>query len=312
MPRQSQISPIVWTLLAVVCGLSIANATLPADETALATRCNNEVFAAFILPEAGHRVALTSQAIDRVLFSQSKIGQIHWNNPAFAEPTSRHGNHSGTVTFTMEYPKGGNDEVFTPRVVFAIDLLPKLPPMVGRTPKGSLVGVYSGFDMTPMNGWFPAETRLGAFGATFLTQKSETPKSDREFIRVPPPVPNVRTSFSLPIDVSKDRTIRDLSGVKRVSMQPYAVYEDFKFTEWLIYSRTIKEGVEISQCQCRWDNETFTLTLNGEISTQRYKIGDMVQVSNLEFRVEEIVEGNQQAVPAAWVNIADIDVVRKH
>jgi len=56
--------------------------------------------------------------------------------------------------------------------------------------------------------------------------------------------------------------------------------------------------------------DTLTLTGSTELVTRRYNIDDTVQVSNLKFRIVEIVKPDDQVVPAAWINIADIDVVR--
>ena len=52
------------------------------------------------------------------------------------------------------------------------------------------------------------------------------------------------------------------------------------------------------------------VTLLSVPTMKRYRIGDEVQVSNLRFRVAEIVHWKDQKPATAWVNISDLDVVR--
>ena len=283
--------------------------TLSAEDPDPAKCCNNQVFAAFFW-QAPVSIAETSQGIDRVLFSRSKFAQIHFKDGVLPDPEARYGNHSATSTGTENGVIDDEILVMAPQVFFAIDLLPELPPMVGRQPKGTLTAIYAGYRMKPINVWYPEETKLGVFGATFSTQVRKTPASDREFIRVPTKEGDLAAGFSLPIDLDKNNNADRLSYSREISMRPCAVYEDFGFTEWILYSRIVDDEIEISHRQVKKNYETLTMTGSTELVTQRYKIDDTVHVSNLKFRIEEIVKIDDQAVPTAWINIADIDVVR--
>jgi len=295
--------------VAISCVSLLGTTTASAEDPDPAQCCNNQVFASFYWP-GPIAIAVTSQGIDRVLFSGSPFAQIQWKDPALSNPKSRSGNHAAQCTGTEINPPGNGDLVMAPQLYFSIDLLPDLPPMVERQPRGKLTAIYAGFRMKPINGWYPEETKLGVFGASFSTHVRKTPASDKEFIRLPTDGRESASGFSLPIDLEKIRNARRLDDEGEISMLPCAVYEDFGFTEWIIYSRLVEDGVEISHRQVKRGYDTLALTGNTGLMTQRYKIGATVQVSNLTFRIVEIVKPDDQVVPAAWINIADIDVVR--
>ncbi len=310
MPRDLIRSGLRGMIAGVIYCLSLMDINiLSAEDPDPAKCCNNQVFAAFFL-QAPISIAETSQGIDRVLFSKSKFAQIYFKNGVLADPKARYGNHAATCTGTENGVIDDEILVMAPQVFFAIDLLPELPPMVGRQPRGTLTAIYAGYRMKPVNGWYPEETKFGVFGATFRTQVRNSPASDREFIRLPTEAPDLGAGFSLPIDLDKNNNADRLSYSREISMRPCAVYEDFGFTEWIIYSRIVDDEIEISHRQVKKNYDTLTMNGTTELVTQRYGINDTVQVSNLKFRIEEIVKFDDQVVPVAWINIADIDVVR--
>jgi len=232
--RESLTSCWVHILAVGVSFVSVFGVTtLLAEDPDPAKCCNNQVFAAFFWP-GGIGIAVSSQGINKVLFSKSKFAEIHFQDGVLADPNSRFGNHAATCIFTEINPPGNGDLVMTPQLFFALDLLPQLPPMVGRQPKGTLTAIYAGYKIRTINGWYPEETKLGLFGATFSTQVSKTPASDGEFIRLPTDGRHSASAFSLPLDLVRKRHPKFLNYSNEISMLPCAVYEDFGFTEWII------------------------------------------------------------------------------
>ncbi len=303
-------------LLAVVLCLSPGLRKLVADDREVAKRCNNIALAPFVPLDAGARLARTSQAIDRVLFTSpdpdpKKTFKLNdWNNAENDSATSNYGKDFARIGFRRMSAENAKVPVLNPCLVSQIQLLPDFERFLGVKPWGRLISIYSCSE-PPENDWFPAGTRVGLFGGTFSTQKAETPEGDREFVRVQKQDENNRPCFSLPIDLAADHTVKDSFGVRPIEMPSHAEYEDFGNTEWMIYSRIVDYGVEISQSEIRWDYATSTQVQTGEVSTERYRVGDMFQVSNLKFRIEEIVRFDNQEVAAAWVNISEIDIVRQ-
>ena len=303
------------SILAVMFRVSSGISTLSADDGQVAKRCHNQALAPFVPLAAGQRIAATSQAIDRIVFTDSDPNSGDrlegWGHSAAANASLNYGNHSVRVQRKKKSTPTPKKEIMTLNLMSTIQLLPDFPFFLGVKPWGRLIAFDRGLEMTPVNNWVPAETKRGLFGATFSTQTVESPQGDREFVRVPTTTPNKLASFSLPIDLIADRNINDAFDVPLAKMPPCVVYEDFGNTEWLIYCQIDDEdGVVISQCEMRWDEINDNQKQTGEISRQRYKIGDMVQVSNLKFGIEEIVSFDQQVVPAAWVNISAIDIIR--
>jgi len=304
----------VSIVLAAVLHLSPLIPILFADDPEVAKRCNNQALAGFVPLDAGWRIAATSQAIDRIIFtdpdpkSERKLDTWTIREPA----KSSYGHHNAWVIFGKTSTPEANLQTFAPVVSYQFQLLPNFesPQFLGVKPWGRLIGRYWAPQMSVTNDWFPSETKLGIFGATFSTQIAETTQGDRQFVRVTASDSNQRACFSLPIDLADNRTMKDAFGVPRWKMPPQAAYEDFGNTEWMIYSRIVEDGVEISTCETRWDYPANTSKQIGDISTAMHKFGATVQVSNLKFRINEIVRFDTQEVPAAWVNISDLDIVR--
>lgn len=298
--------------IAWLCSLS--RSKLQADEPRIVTT-RNQLFSEFVLPETGQQIAATSQAVTRIEFAGSKFGKLEFEKDATSAPETRIGQHASVCIFKMVYTPAinyeGPPEVFSPVVSFSIYLLPELPSMTGRKPTGRLEAVNMGCNITE-NGWYPAETRLGAFGATFATQKCETASSDRDFVRwhVPEADRNRRTSFSLPIDLQKHFDISRYSKSDTFTGFPISIYEDFTPDEWVIYCRLHDEGVEIWHGRARWEPSNAEVTMLVRPTSAVYRVGDLVEVSNLRFRIAGIVHFHDQAYPTAWINIYDLDVAR--
>jgi hypothetical protein len=280
-----------------------------AQDPKLTTRDKNEVFADFVLPEYSERLATSSQSIDRVIFSGSKFGKIHLSENA-PDASLRHGNHAAIAVVAPQFDRQNGQDQDGPQITFSLQLLPALPSTDGHVATGRLTAIYNGFDMSPIHGWFPNETMLGVFGATFVTQKRQTGSSERELVRVEGTTPDLRSGFSLPIDVCEFSQVTDTSRGRSFEFLPCSVYEDFAGTHWLIYCHMGDGGVEISQCKTLWEDAPIKHTLLERPLKKLYRIGDDVVVSNMKFRVAEIVEWNTQTPRAAWVNISAIDIVR--
>lgn len=315
MPKTIMMAFCGASILAILFRMCTGIPTLSADDGEVAKRCHNQALAPFVPLVAGQRIAATSQAIDRIVFIDPDPNFDDrldgWKYSAATNDPLSYGNHSVRVQLTKNSAQDAKSEIMFLGVISTIQLLPDFPHFRGVKPWGRLIAFDQVSEMSPVNGWFPAETKRGLFGATFSTQKAASRHGDREFVRVPATDPSKLACFSLPIDLVIDRTIKDFFGATQAKMPAHTVYEDFGNTEWLIHCKIDDEGsVGISQCESRWDYGTNTLSQVGEISRQRYKIGDLVQVSNLKFGVEEVVSFNQQAVPSAWVNISAIDIVR--
>jgi len=302
------------TAVAAVLAILPGSLSLFGDDPDVAKRCQNQALAPFVPLDAGWRIAATSQAIDKIGFSDPypKSGRKldAWT---IREPAkTSYGHHYAWVIFGKTSAPGANQQTFAPVVSYQLQLLPNFesPKFLGVKPWGRLIGHYFDPQMSVANEWFPSETKLGIFGATFSTQIAETAQGDREFVRVPTPDSDQRACFSLPIDLADNRTMKDAFGVPREKMPPQAAYEDLGNTEWMIYSRILADAVEISTCETRWNYGTNTPEQIGAISIGVYKFGAPFQVSNLKFRINEIVCFDTQEVPAAWVNISDLDIVR--
>lgn len=248
-----------------------------------------------------------SQGIQRILFAKSKVGQLDNKKRLVSEPP-RLCNHASSCTFAMVYPLDSADRVFTPRLTFSADMLAVDGGKGGAPMSGRLVAVYSGFKMTPHNGWFPNATKIGAFGATFATSRCETPKSDREFIREPGVDTDSIGDFSLPVDVSTRRKISSLKNRTVFRLLPYAVYTDSGGKQWMIYSRFLGEAVEIAVTRVKWDQSSLSVSRLGPVSSGVYYRGNAVSVADLQFEVLDFVEVPSQVPPTAWITVSNFSV----
>ena len=297
-------------LLTVIQVLSLAVTAYSTDDVNHVKRTNNEVFSDFVLPENGQQIALNSQAIESIGFVGSKFGKLTYSDVVSAGSELRLGGHSAVAISAPKYDADSGQEIPSPQITFMLQLLPTLPPMIGRVPKGQLSGIYNGFQMTPDNGWFPNEVGLGVFGATFLTGNRQNRAGHRELVRMEGNKKNSRNSFSLPVDVSEFPQITSTSDGRAFEFLSCTIYEDFTPERWLIYCHLHEDCVVIWQCRVNWEDSPMKETLLSVPTMKRYRIGDEVQVSNLRFRVAEIVHWKDQKPATAWVNISDLDVVR--
>lgn len=252
-----------------------------------------------------------SQGIQRILFAKGRVGELDIKKRPVSE-APRLGNHASSCTFEMVYPLDSDDRVFTPRLTFSADMLAVAGGRGGAHMSGRLVAVYSGFEMTPHNGWFPAAMKIGAFGATFATSRCATPKSDRELIREPIVNTDSIGDFSLPVDVSARRTTSSLKNRTALRMLPYAVYNDSSGEQWMIYSRFLGEAVEISVARVKWDQSSLSVSRRGPVLSGVYYRGNTVCVADLQFEVLDFVEVANQVPPAAWITVSNLFVPKSH